>query len=113
MFTLIKDFFADFTRLKLFLIVFCLAVIAILLSLWLGGFSAKDGVVVLVPAILSILQITKEVWKPEGRGKSNIGLVSLGVAILAISSNPLWRPTVNSLLKPLFEEYPSLNNILP
>jgi hypothetical protein len=111
MFTLIRDFFAEFTKLKLFFIVFCFSIIAILLSLWLGGFSATA--IVFVPALLSILQITKEIWKPEGGGKSTIGLVSLGVALLAISSNQLWRPFVNALLKPLLEKYPELETLLP
>jgi len=111
MLTIIRDFFKDFTRLKLFLIIFCSSLIAILLSFWLGGFVATA--VVLIPAILSILQVTKDVWKPEGGGKSTIGLVSLGIAFLAISSNQLWRPFVNSLLKPLTEKYTELVGVLP
>ncbi len=108
---LFKDFFADFSRQKLFFLIFIFAICAILLSLWLGGFTATA--VIVVPAILSILQLTKEVWTPEGGGKSKIGMASLGVAVLAVVLNNKWRPYVDSLLEPLYDKYPSLKDKLP
>src|SRR5262245_16444797 len=97
-FSLFKDFFADFSRLKLFLLVFIFSLMAILLSLKIGGFAATAFVI--VPAILSILQITKGVWTPEGGGKSAVGLASLGVALVVIGAHAQWRPFVTSLLQP-------------
>ncbi len=108
---LFKDFFAEFTRLKLFLLIFIFAVCAILLSLWLGGFAATA--VIVVPAILSILHLTKEVWTPEGGGKSKVGLASLGVAVLAIGAIHKWRPYIDSLMAPLYEKYTFLKDVLP
>ena len=87
------------------------SLIAILLSLRVGGFAATA--IVLVPAILSILQITKGVWTPEGGGKSAIGVASLGVALLAVSTNKTWRPIMDSLLDPLFSKYPGFKDRLP
>lgn len=68
--SIVKEFFAEFSRLKLFLLVFGFSLVAILLSLWLGGFAATA--LVIVPAIVAILQITKGVWTPEGGGRSTI-----------------------------------------
>jgi len=110
-FSLFKDFFADFSRLKLFLLVFIFSLITILLSLKIGGFAATAFVI--VPAILSILQITKGVWTPEGGGKSAIGLASLGVALVVIGAHAQWRPLVTSLLQPLINKYPHLADRLP
>src|SRR2546423_10247808 len=94
-----REFFTEFSRTKLFLLVFLFSVGAILLSLAFGGFAATA--VLVIPAIVSILQITKGVWTPDGGAKSRIGLVSLGVALAAVLSNQAWRPLINSLLEPL------------
>ena len=67
----------------------------------------------MIPALLGILQITKGVWTPEGGGKSKIGLVSLGVALVTIVSGEQWRPAVNSLLEPLYITFPFLKDKLP
>lgn len=109
--SLVRDFFSEFSRLKLFLLVFIASLIAILLSLRIGGFAATA--IVLVPTLLSVLQITKGVWTPEGGGKSTIGVTSLGVALLAVLTNPTWRPFIDSILEPLFSKYPSLKDRLP
>jgi hypothetical protein len=110
-FSLVRDFFAEFSRLKLFFLIFIASLIAFLLAMKIGGFAATAFL--LVPTLLSILQITKGVWTPEGGGKSTIGLASLGVALLAVSSNHTWRPFIDSLLEPLFSKYPSLKDQLP
>jgi hypothetical protein len=112
MYRLIYDFFLSFSdRAKLFLFTFFFSLAAILLSLWIGGLAATS--IVIVPAIVAILQITKGVWTPEGGGKSKIGLASLGVAVLVVVSNSQWKPFVESLLEPLFEKYPTLKDKLP
>src|SRR4051794_12813847 len=101
----IQDFFLSFSdRAELFLVVFSFTLIGILLSLWIGGLLATS--IVVIPAIITILQITKGVWTPEGGGKSKIGLVSLGVALVVIGFNHQWKPLIDSLLEPLFEKYP-------
>lgn len=109
--TIIKEFFGDFSKTKLFLIVFCFSLLAILLSLWIGGFWATS--IVIVPAIVSILQVTKGIWTPEGGGKSKIGMASLGVALIVIGLNEKWRPFIDSLLEPLYDDFPSLKDKLP
>ena len=111
LFSLVRDFFSEFSRLKLFLLIFVASLIAFLLSLKIGGFAATAFL--LVPTLLSILQITKGVWTPDGGGKSTIGVASLGVALVAISTNWTWRPFIDSLLQPVFTRYPTLKDHLP
>src|SRR5947209_4591064 len=111
MFAAIDTFFSQFSeRSKLLIVVLVFCLIGILLSLWLGGMIATS--VVTIPAILSILEVTKGVWTPEGGGKSKLGLASLGVALAAVALSPQWQPLVNFTLKPLFEEYPTLKDKL-
>jgi hypothetical protein len=110
--TTLLDFFSDFSeRGKLFIIVFFSSIIAVSLSLLIGGWLATS--VVIIPAIFGVLQVTKGIWTPEGGGKSKIGLISLGIAFAAILSNQLWKPVLDSLLEPLYSEIPFLKDKLP
>src|ERR1051325_10129083 len=109
--SLIRDFFAEFSRLKLFLLVFLSSLTAILLSLKFGGFAATQ--IVLAPAILSILEITKGVWTPEGGARSRVGLFGLILATAAAMTGVAWKPFVTSFTEPLLSKYPVLSHRLP
>ena len=112
MLTAARDAFSQFSeRSKLFLVAFAFSLLAILLSLWLGGLLATT--IITVPALVAVLQVTKGVWTPEGGGKSKIGMASLGVALAAVALSPRWHPFVNSLLGPLLDEHPALKGSLP
>lgn len=107
-----RDLFAQFSeRSRLFIVVLLFCLGGILLSLWLGGLTATA--LFTVPALYSILQVTKGVWTPEGGGKSKLGLASLGVALAAAVLSPKWKPLLDSLLAPLYEEYPALRDLIP
>src|SRR5205085_10675130 len=112
MLTHLKDFYLGLTekgRLFILTLVFCM--LAILLSLWIGGLPIT--LILILPAILSILAVTKEVWAGEGGGKSKIGLASLGIAAVAIGMNEKFKPILDHLLEPLFGLFPGLEKYLP
>ncbi|MDT4954001.1 MAG: hypothetical protein QOJ02_2139 [Acidobacteriota bacterium] len=112
LFSSIKNFFASFSeRAKLFLIVFFCSLLAVGLSIWIGGVFAAT--LVTVPAILGILQITKEVWSPEGGKKSKVALASLGIAIIFVVSGGVSQPIADTLLEPIYSLFPSLRGKLP
>ena len=112
MFASMRNLFSQFSeRSKLFLIVLAFSLTGIVLSLWLGGLIATS--IVTVPALYAILQVTKGVWTPEGGGKSKLGLASLGVALAVAALSPKWRPLLDVYLKPLYEEYPALKDVIP
>lgn len=108
----LSEFFANWSeRAKLFLVVFISSLLVVLLSLWIGGLWATS--VLIVPTILSILEVTRGVWTPEGGSKSTIGIVSLGTALVAVITVPQWKPLITPLLDPIFKTFPFLKDKLP
>ncbi|HQU84507.1 MAG TPA: NACHT domain-containing protein [Pyrinomonadaceae bacterium] len=106
------DLFSSLSeRGKLFIIVFFSSLIAILLSLLVGGWLATS--IVIIPTIIGILQATKGVWTPEGGSKSKVGIASLGIALVTVISSPFWKSYIESLLEPIYEQYPTLRDKLP
>ncbi|HSE15618.1 MAG TPA: hypothetical protein VLB46_01110 [Pyrinomonadaceae bacterium] len=106
---LIKDFLADFSRPKLFLLVFCISIGAVLVSFLLGGFASSAT----TTTIITILVITKGIWLSEGSARVKVRLLSLGIATLTIGFNQWWRPIISGLLEPLLDLHPSLKDQLP
>jgi hypothetical protein len=106
----ILDFLASFSeRGKLFIIVLLCFFAAVLLSVVFGGWVATA--VVVIPGMIAVLHVTKGVWTPDEGAKSKIGLVSLGIALLAIMSGGQWRPILNPLLQPLYNQIPFIKHI--
>ncbi|MDT7689117.1 MAG: hypothetical protein QOE46_1876 [Acidobacteriota bacterium] len=103
-----KSTFMGFSeRGKLFVLTVVLSTASILVALLFAGMSAT--LLLVFPAILSILTVTKDVWSGEGSGgggKSKLGMASLGVAVVALGLNQ--KVLVDPLLKPLLAQFPGL-----
>lgn len=108
-----KDFFMSLSdRGKLLLLTFTLSFVTLLIAFLTGGLMVASFVV--LPAIVSFLTVTKEVWASEGgSGKGKIQLASLGIAVLAVGMNEKFKPVVDPLLAPLLDQFPGLRENLP